>query len=324
MNRSDSLKQLAAALCKVQSEMEPAKRNAENPFFKSAYVDHSAAFLAVRDLLSVNGLAVCQTMSNGDPDRVTINTVLHSEVIDSAGRQIGYLVFNSFLGTSLAELEVAFQRFRLAGVDELILDLRYNGGGSVEVARRLASFIRRTETANRDLFAELRYNDRYQADNIKLYFEPEPGSIGVDELTVITTEMTCSASELVVAALQPYFTRVTTIGGRSCGKPVGMNPVSFCGQALLAVNFASFNAAGNGDFFDGLATDCPAVDDVSRDFGDPLEPMLQAAKYFIDNRVCQAMAARRQRPADGLSGLQAISGAISVSYTHLTLPTTPY
>ena len=243
-------------------------------------------------------------------DRVTINTVLHSEVIDSASRRIGYLVFNSFLNTSLAELEAVFQQFRLAGVNELILDLRYNGGGSVEVARRLASFIHRTETANRDLFAELRYNDRYQADNINLYFEPEPGSLGVDELTVITTEMTCSASELVVVALQPYFTRVTTIGGRSCGKPVGMNPVSFCDKTLLAVNFASYNAAGSGEFFDGLAADCPAVDDVSRDFGDLLEPMLQAAKYYVDNRVCEAVVTRPLRPAGGLRGLQAISGAI--------------
>ena len=249
-------------------------------------------------------------------DRVVINAVLHSEVIDIAGgddpsrRIIGYLVFNSFLSTSLAELDAVFQQFRLDGVNELILDLRYNGGGSVEVARRLASFIHRSETANRDVFAELRYNDRYQADNIKLYFEPEPSSLGVDELTVISTEMTCSASELVVVALQPYFTRVTTIGGRSCGKPVGMNPVNFCDKTLLAVNFASYNASGSGEFFDGLAADCPAVDDVSRDFGDPLEAMLRAAKYYVDNRVCEAVAARPLRPAGGLRGLQAISGAI--------------
>ena len=219
-------------------------------------------------------------------------------------------MFNSFLNTSLPELDDAFQQFRTAGVDELVLDLRYNGGGRVEVARRLASYIRHSVSPNRDIFTELRYNDRHQADNIKLYFEPEPGSLALDEITVITTEMTCSASEMVVAALQPYFTRVTTVGGRTCGKPVGMNPVNFCDQTLLAVNFAIFNAAGEGNYFAGLATDCPAVDDVGRDFGDPLEPMLQAATYFVENRVCQAGVTRPPRPSRGLSGLQAITGAI--------------
>jgi C-terminal processing protease CtpA/Prc len=258
-------------------------------------------------LRHVGGTEETLTLSK---DTVTINTVLHSEVIDSAPNRIGYLVFSSFLSTSVAELDTVFTQFKLDGVNRLVLDLRYNGGGSVDVARRLASYIRSTVAANSDLFVELRYNDRHPSGNIEYYFQPEPGSLALDELTVITTESTCSASEIVVAALKPYLSRVTTIGATSCGKPVGMNPVNFCDKTLLAINFAIFNADGEGDYYSGIAADCAAVDDVGKDFGDPSEPMLRAARYYVDNQVCQAMVARQPRPPTELRGLRAIAGAV--------------
>ena len=192
----------------------------------------------------------------------------------------------------------------------MILDLRYNGGGNIEVARRLASYIRSATVTDRGLFVELRYNDKYSSDNLNYYLEPEPNTLALDELTVITTEMTCSASELIVAALRLYLSRVTTIGGTSCGKPVGMILVNFCDQTLLAVNFASFNVDGQGDYFSGIAADRAVVDDVSVAFGDSSEPMLQAAKHYVDNQVCRSSIPRPIYPFKRLSGLQAITGAI--------------
>ncbi|MDC1286492.1 S41 family peptidase [Gammaproteobacteria bacterium] len=245
-----------------------------------------------------------------DKSKVTINTVLHSEVIDSGPNKIGYLVFNSFLQTSIVELDAVFRQFKLLGVNQLILDLRYNGGGSVEVARRLASYIRSATVANSDLFVELRLNDKYTSENLSYYLQAEPNTLVLDELTVITTEATCSASELIVSALKPYLNRVTTIGGTSCGKPVGMIPVNFCEQTLLAVNFAGFNADGDGDYFSGISAQCPVSDDPSKAFGDSSEPMLQAAKHYVDNQLCQSTVLRRSYPVTGLSGLQAIAGAI--------------
>ena len=241
---------------------------------------------------------------------VTINSVLHSEVISSGPNTIGYLVFNSFLNTSLAELDPVFAQFKLAGVNHLILDLRYNGGGSISVARDLASYIKNTPAANNDLYVELRYNDKLQSDNFRFYFQPQQNSLGLDELTVVSSESTCSASEQVISALQPYFNRVTTIGSSSCGKPVGMDPTNFCNLTMLAVNFASFNAAGQGNYFSGIPADCSATDDVAFALGDPAEPMLQAARYFIDNQTCQAAPRARQREPNLLQGLQLVSGAI--------------
>jgi len=248
-------------------------------------------------------------------DRVRINTVLHSEVIDIGAapnlKRVGYLVFNSFLQTSVAELDTVFANFKSNGVNRLILDLRYNGGGSVDVARRLASYIRNTTVSNSDLFIELRYNDKHMSDNFNYYFLPEPNSLGLNELTVVTTAATCSASELVISALRPYFGRVTTIGDASCGKPVGMNPINFCDKTLLAVNFASFNKNGEGDYFDGIPADCAAVDDVSRVFGDQQESMLATALQYENNTAaCRAAPPLRSRPAAETYDLRAIVGAV--------------
>ena len=121
--------------------------------------------------------------------------------------------------------------------------------------------------------------------------------------------MTCSASELIVAAPRPYL-KVTTIGGTSCGKPVGIIPVSFCDQTLVAVNFANFKLDGQGDYFSGVATGRAVVDDASVAFGDPSDPMLQAAKHYVANLVCKSAIPRPAYPFTRLTGLQAIAGAI--------------
>jgi carboxyl-terminal processing protease len=241
---------------------------------------------------------------------VTINTVLHSEVIVSGPSTIGYLVFNSFLNTSLAELNTVFAQFKAANVNQLILDLRYNGGGSVSVARDLASYIKATSIPDNDLYVELRFNDKKQPENFNYYFRPMTNSLNLNELTVVSTDLTCSASEQVISALLPYFSRVTTVGSTSCGKPVGQRPFNFCDSTMLAVNFAGFNANEEGDYFSGIPADCSATDDIAFDFGDPAEPMLSAARFFIDNMTCQIVPKSQTRPRTVLQGLQAISGAV--------------
>ncbi|MEM7562462.1 MAG: S41 family peptidase [Pseudomonadota bacterium] len=241
---------------------------------------------------------------------VTINTVLHSEVIASGPKTIGYLVFSSFLNTSLAELDPVFTQFNAAGVDELILDLRYNGGGSISVARDLASYIKSTLSSNNDLYVQLRHNDKRQSNNFNYNFKPESNSLNLTDLTVITTDLTCSASEQVISALRPFLNQVTVVGGTTCGKPVGQSADNFCDSTLLAVNFGSFNANGEGDYFSGIAADCSAVDDFDVSFGDVTEPMLSAAKFFVDNQTCQVVTKAPLGSSIQLRGLQGIAGAV--------------
>ncbi|MFT5221555.1 MAG: carboxyl-terminal processing protease [Gammaproteobacteria bacterium] len=244
---------------------------------------------------------------------VKINTVLHSEVIASGSTKIGYLVFNSFLNTSVAEFTPVFGQFKAAGVSRLILDLRYNGGGSINVARELASYIKQTSDNSSDLYVKLVYNDKHQQDNFNYFFQSRSASLGLDQLTVITSAATCSASEQIISALHPYFGagQVTTVGSATCGKPVGMNPLDFCGQTMLAVNFASFNRDNQGNYFSGIPASCSAGDDTQFDFGDLNEPMLAAAKYHVDNLSCPAAKhSRRDGVSDSLRGIQAVIGAV--------------
>ena len=243
-------------------------------------------------------------------DTVVVNTVLYSEVYSSGADKIGYLVFSSFLRTSPAELDPIFAQFRTDGVNQLILDLRYNGGGSISVSRDLASYIKATADEDTDLYLELRYNDKLQDENFRFYYRKQPNSLGLDEVTIITSATTCSASEQLISGLRPFFSRVTTIGATSCGKPVGFNPADFCDSSLLAVNFAGYNADGRGDFFSGIPPDCNAVDNVGFAFGDPDEPMLQAARHYNEFSTCLVAPRAPAAPVENLRGLQAIAGAV--------------
>ncbi len=227
---------------------------------------------------------------------ITINTVLHQEILSNGVENVGYLVFNSFLSTSLNELDDAFDLFSSNGVNKLILDLRYNGGGSVAVANVLASYLQAVTMSNQDLFGRLVYNDKNQSNNLDFYLLPLADALDLDQLIIITTPSTCSASEMIINGLEPYLD-VQTVGTATCGKPVGMNGFRFCDKILLPVTFATENRDGVGDYFSGLPVDCPAVENLAAAFGDIADPMLAEALYLSANNDCQPVAARSVPPS---------------------------
>jgi carboxyl-terminal processing protease len=221
---------------------------------------------------------------------VNINTVLHSSVINTGSESVGYMVYESFISTSNAEFERVFNTFNTAGVTKLILDLRYNGGGSGDVATNLASYLKPVSTNDTEELVTLIYNDKYQFINETLYLSPMINSLNLDQLIIITSEQTCSASEMIISGLDPYLD-VKTVGSTTCGKPVGMNGFEYCGNIILPVTFSVENVNDVGEYFDGLPVDCPADDDVSFDFGDSLDPMLSQALYLSQNNTCQITTA---------------------------------
>lgn len=217
---------------------------------------------------------------------VNINTVLHHSIIPQENDTVGYLVFNSFLSTSVAELFNVFSDFKAAGVNKMILDLRYNGGGSVSVAQYLASNMRLTNVLT-DLFTVLRFNDKHQHMNQDFFFKNLNHELDLEHVTIITTGATASASEMVINGLKPFVT-VKTVGSTTVGKPVGMNPYEFCGKVILPITFAGYNHDGEGDYFDGFAADCSAKDDLDFSFGDVSGPMLSEALNVSLLNSCSA------------------------------------
>ena len=215
---------------------------------------------------------------------VTIPTVSLTKVYNAGGRRIGYIFFRNFVQPSYEALDAAFAELAAAGVDDLVLDLRYNGGGLVGVAQHLASYIggKRTDGL---VFAEYFHNDRNTFRNRVIRFEPKPQALTLDRLIVVTTGGSASASELVINALRPFIP-VVVIGSRTYGKPVGQYGIEFCDKLLAPVSFALRNADGQGDFFDGFPADCAAPDDADHQLGDPAEGSLKEALTFATTNAC--------------------------------------
>lgn len=224
---------------------------------------------------------------------VTIPTVAVEQVYAVGGRTVGYLLFENFVTPSTAALSASFGRFAQAGVDELVLDMRYNGGGLLSVAQQLGGLIGGATTSGK-VFVTFVHNDKQSARNSSLTFPQPPNALDLSRLVVITTRSSASASELVVNALRPFMD-VTVVGERTYGKPVGQYGFDFCDKTLFPVAFSTRNARDEGDYFGGIPADCAAPDDYQHAFGDPAEGSLSAALGFIRSGRCDGAAALRAR-----------------------------
>ncbi len=243
---------------------------------------------------------------------VTIPTVSLTRVYEVDGRRVGYVFFRNFVEPSYEALDVAFAQLRELGVNELVLDLRYNGGGLVNVAQHLASLIGGVRTDGQ-VFAEYFHNDKNGARNSVLRFEPKPNALTLERVVVVTTHASASASELLINGLKPFMP-VVLIGDRTYGKPVGQYGIEFCDKVLAPVSFALRNANGQGDFFDGLPVTCAAPDDLDHDIGDPVEGSLKEALTVIATGQCSEPAAStasatRAQKRERTSGWQSLVGA---------------
>lgn len=218
---------------------------------------------------------------------VTIPTVSLTRVVDVDGRRVGYLFFRNFVTPSTAALNDAFAAIKAAGANELVLDLRYNGGGLVDVAVHLASLIGGART-NGQVMVSYVHNDKIGPFRDKvLRFSASEQALNLQRLVVITTRASASASELVINSLRPYMP-VTVIGDRTYGKPVGQLGLAFCDKVLFPVAFALKNANLEGDYFDGIPVDCAASDDYLHELGDTAEASFAEALTFIRTGACSA------------------------------------
>lgn len=224
---------------------------------------------------------------------VTIPTVSLTRVFDVDGRKVGYVFFRNFVRPSYEALDAAFAALKEAGATELILDLRYNGGGMVDVATHLASLIGGTLT-NGQVFAEFRHNDRNVRYDEILRFGEAAAALELPRLIVITTRSSASASELVINSLRPFMP-VTVIGDRTYGKPVGQYGIDFCDKVLAPVSFSLVNADGQGDYFGGIAPDCAAGDDIEHDLGTSEESSLAEALHYVRAGACSGTSAEAAR-----------------------------
>lgn len=247
----------------------------------------------------------------------------HVRMLDTAAGKVGYLHFRTFFGNANGRLLQEFAEFNAAGVKNLIVDLRYNGGGSVPIAYGLATLIGGPELYENQAhtlmsrrihnlllssegFDETAYFgcDAYPTPALAARCRNESAIRNVENVVFITGRGSASASELVITSLQPY-ENVSLVGERTYGKPVGQYGLRFClatpnvfdtRQAdLWAVSFAAVNAEGFEDYYDGLPVTegCQVEDDLTRQLGDPQEGRLAAALRYLETGSCGATASSR-------------------------------
>lgn len=220
-----------------------------------------------------------------------LQPVTHSRVIDTpGGRRLGYVHVKDMVQQAQDPFDTAMAQFKAQGVQDLVIDLRYNGGGLVSVAQRLASYVNGPRTDGQ-AFAKLRYNDRKdRAENETFRFQRPSAALGLQRVYVLAGPRTCSASELVINGLKPWVD-VVVLGGTSCGKPVGFRPVSRCDTTFSVVNFEAVNARDEGRYVNGLAATCAVADDLGHALGDRDEALLAAARQHADSGRCPVVAA---------------------------------
>lgn len=214
-----------------------------------------------------------------------------AKVIQDGNRRVGYVNLRTFVVTADPALRTAFDMFKAQGVTEVIVDLRYNGGGLVSVAELFSDLLngqRAGQVQSRTTFRESK-----AGENSTQPFTSQPQAIAVTRVAFIGTGSTASASELVINAQRPYLgANAALIGSNTYGKPVGQIALDRpeCDDRLRAVAFRTENSRGEGDYYTGLAgrmeATCQAGDDIGYQLGDPRESSIRTALDFLAGRSC--------------------------------------
>jgi carboxyl-terminal processing protease len=266
---------------------------------------------------------------------ITHEPVLVSHAVPQGGDMVGYIAFNDHIATAERDLVEAINQ--LQGVDDLILDIRYNGGGFLDIASELTYMISgRTGTFETLVFNSKNPN-RNPVTNQPLTptpihtttqdFSLPPGqplpTLNLSRVYVITGPNTCSASESIMNGLRGVGVEVFQIGSTTCGKPFGFYAQDNCGTTYFSIQFQGLNAMNFGDYPDGFAPQnqtgpssvllpgCSVADDFTRPLGDANEGRLKAALDFraSGNSIASCGAATGFAPGAQLKAGQSLSVA---------------
>jgi hypothetical protein len=226
-----------------------------------------------------------------------ITPVPSTTILTTGSHQVGYVTLRSFIEPATPALRTAFAAFKAAGVTDLIVDLRYDGGGRLDVAAVFLDLLRGGHPD--DFKFSLNYNSLHPSDNSTYRFGTEASALTPGRVAFIVTGGTASASEIVPFALLPYpDVQVAVVGSRTYGKPVGQNlwGVTTCPDVLYLLGFQLANKNGLADYFGGLpdaaftaagGSACAADDDLTHSTGDVAEASTAAALAWIaDGTTC--------------------------------------
>jgi carboxyl-terminal processing protease len=248
------------------------------------------------------------------------------------GTTVGYMLFNDHIATAENLLVQAVTQLKSGGATDLVLDIRYNGGGYLSIASELAYMISGPSTGGK-AFETLTFNDKHPTNDpvTGQLLAPTPflstaqgftttrgtplPTLGLSRVFVLTGGGTCSASESVINGLRGQGIRILQIGSTTCGKPYGFYPGDNCGTTYFSIQFKGVNAQGFGDYPDGFTpgtsdnadvlVGCQVADDFTHGLGDPNEARLAAALQYRTSQTCPpaTFASSRMQAALSVAGL---------------------
>ncbi|MGZ8511728.1 MAG: S41 family peptidase, partial [Chitinophagaceae bacterium] len=192
------------------------------------------------------------------------------------------MVYNSFLGDSaetVNEFQRVFSRFSAENVDDVIIDLRYNGGGYVFYQRVLANYLI-NNAGNGNTMMKTEYNDKYSQYNSTTKFS-KTGTLNLSRIFFIVSKYSASASELLINNLKPYMDVVLVGPDKTYGKPVGYFNIGVGDWYIFPVSSRTTNKNGEGNYFNGFALNNTAADGIDKDWGHTDESSLASTLKYI-------------------------------------------
>lgn len=248
-------------------------------------------------------------------DTVSSVPVQNVETLNTGSGLVGYIQFNDHLATAESEFIDAINTLKTAGVVDLVLDIRYNGGGFLDIASEVAYMIAGAGPTAGQTFEALQFNDKYPATNpieggpltptpfhtTTQGFSTTAGqqlpTLNLPRVFVLTGPDTCSASESIINSLRGVGVTVIQVGSTTCGKPYGFYPEDNCGTTYFSIEFRGVNAMNFGDYSDGFTPansgnagtqvpGCSIADDFTHVLGDPNEGRLASALSYRDGVAC--------------------------------------
>lgn len=262
------------------------------------------------------GSATSRTVTLTSEDLAT-QPVNRTNIVDTPTGKVGYILFNTFSPfSSEAAIAGAFTEMSNAGVSDLVLDLRYNGGGLLAVASQVGymvagpsslgqTFDRLVVNQNpRNPISSSNFPFENQGQGFSLSSGTPLDSVSLNRVFILSTGRTCSASESVINGLRGIDVEVVLIGGKTCGKPYGFFPTDNCGETYFTIQFGGTNAKGFGEYSDGFLPmnssqtigvkipGCSVADDFNTELGDPSEAMFAAALDYRVSGTCPPPATK--------------------------------
>ncbi|HEY1399426.1 S41 family peptidase [Roseateles sp.] len=275
-----------------------------------------ASAIFPRESSSTHSLGLVSSENGMKTDRDLFSGVARQpvplrEVLEVDGKKVGYLLFQEHNALATAELVKAIDHFDASAIDELVIDLRFNQGGDLSVASRLAYMLTDKFSTKHGVFARFGGSRPGSMETMPFYrcstgegmdcpAGTELPTLGWSKVYVLTQGSTCGASEALINGLRGIGVEVVQIGTTTCGRPYATRPMQNCGRTFLPLSQVISNEKGFSGYGEGFVPGgtganglpgCHVVDDLQHELGDPKEALLAAALHHASTGSCPVQAA---------------------------------